>query len=180
MDRDLFLAILAMDAYNRGYGEGVTLPVILNSTQIGNATITHQSDVDSNSDEINAGFYAIAYNVSGVAGFGSTEKVISYRGTNFDPSYPTGESVFSSPIVKDAFNGWSVGAGFEDASQAELAIRFYEDVANQSVFNPISSGSPILFTGHSLGGGLAQPHIVGGLCSYQVIGLHGMSPHCCW
>lgn len=180
MNKDLFLAILAMDSYNREYGAGVNLT----GSATGNASIITRASLGISETEYAdwqaAGFYAIAYNVSGVAGFGATEKVISYRGTNFDPSYPTGESVFSSPIVKDAFNGWSVGAGFEDASQAELAIRFYEDVANQSVFNPISSGSPILLTGHSLGGGLAQPHIVGGLCSYQVIGLHGMSPHCCW
>ncbi len=77
MDRDLFLAILAMDAYHRGYGEGVNLGAItLGTTKIGNATITDQSDIDANSDERNAGFYAIAYDVSGVAGFGAAEKVI--------------------------------------------------------------------------------------------------------
>ena len=83
MNRDLFLAILAMDSYNRGYGQGIGgLPVNVGVTTIGDATIIRQSDTAPNSPGVNAGFYAIAYDVSGVAGFGTTEKVISYRGTD--------------------------------------------------------------------------------------------------
>ena len=41
MNRDLFLAILSMDSYNRGYGQGIKdLPTVLGVTKIGNATIT--------------------------------------------------------------------------------------------------------------------------------------------
>jgi hypothetical protein len=40
MNRDLFLAILSMDSYNRGYGQGLkNMPTVLGSTKIGNATI---------------------------------------------------------------------------------------------------------------------------------------------
>jgi len=83
MDRDLFLAILAMDSYNRGYGGGVSgLPV---GGSIGNATISFDSSVlkDENNVrlDIPAGFYAIAYDVSQVAGFGAADTVIAYRGT---------------------------------------------------------------------------------------------------
>jgi hypothetical protein len=36
MDQNLFLAILAMDSYNRSYGEGITgLPVVSHETKIG-------------------------------------------------------------------------------------------------------------------------------------------------
>lgn len=83
MDRDLFLAILAMDSYNRGYGQSIAdLPA---SGSIGSASILSDSAIlgstpDGRNDE-NAGFYAIAYDVSQVAGFGDVEKVISCRGT---------------------------------------------------------------------------------------------------
>jgi hypothetical protein len=79
MDRDLFLAILAMDAYNRGYEAGVGgLPT---TGSIGNALPLPDSAVlgstPSGRIDENAGFYAIAYDVSNVAGFGTAGKVIS-------------------------------------------------------------------------------------------------------
>ena len=78
MDRDLFLAILAMDSYNRGYDAGVAgLP---ETGEIGNATIRPFQDGEQNSWQ-SAGFYAVAYDVSNVAGFSSDDMVISYRGT---------------------------------------------------------------------------------------------------
>jgi hypothetical protein len=42
MNRDLFLAILSMDSYNRGYGVGVKLPGL--STHIGRAEILPDSE----------------------------------------------------------------------------------------------------------------------------------------
>lgn len=76
ISKDLFLAILSMDSYNQGYGEGLKH----GKTQIGSATFK----VDDTSDAAQAaGFYAIAHDVkaSGVEGIDSDTKVISYRGT---------------------------------------------------------------------------------------------------
>ena len=67
------LAILAMDSYNRGYGKGLGL----DQPSIGNATFLMQSSILAGSPEVTAGFYAVAYEISG-------EVVISYRGTD-DP-----------------------------------------------------------------------------------------------
>jgi len=45
MNDDLFKAILAMDAYNRGYDEGISELGGIDS-KIGNATITQESDIN--------------------------------------------------------------------------------------------------------------------------------------
>jgi hypothetical protein len=79
MNRDLFLAILAMDSYNRGYGAGIS--GLNENGDIGNATIRVFS-VDEQDGWQAAGFYAIAYDMTGVAGFTADERVISYRGTD--------------------------------------------------------------------------------------------------
>ena len=42
MNRELFLAILAMDSYNRGYGAGVNMPA--SATHIGLAEILPDSE----------------------------------------------------------------------------------------------------------------------------------------
>ena len=82
MNRDVFLSLLALDAYNRGYGQNVIVQdgdnpdgQIETNRRIGNAMIQGQSNVTTDSDERNAGFYAIAYAWNG-------ETVISFRGTN--------------------------------------------------------------------------------------------------
>ena len=60
MNRDLFLAILSMDAYNRGYEPNVLgLP---STGTIGNATIL---DIPLPTGSEEAGFYGIAYDNSG-------------------------------------------------------------------------------------------------------------------
>lgn len=69
----LMHAILAMDSYNRGYNEGIVGLGGIGS-QIGNATVLQQSNVNAGSEEFTAGFYAVAYNFGG-------QTVISYRGT---------------------------------------------------------------------------------------------------
>ena len=62
MSTDLFLSILAMDAYNRGYNPGIDVG---DSNGIGNATIVGQKA------DVNASFYAVAYDVgTGVGGGG--------------------------------------------------------------------------------------------------------------
>ena len=81
-NKDLLLAILSMDSYNRGYGQGIKdLP---DTGRLGNALIKtrESSGIDDTefADWEAAGFYAIAYDMTGVAGFGADERVISYRG----------------------------------------------------------------------------------------------------
>ncbi len=63
MNRDLFLAILSMDSYNRGYGRGVNFGPNSSAAnrneigvQLGRATILSQ---DNSEGAIKAGFYAL-------------------------------------------------------------------------------------------------------------------------
>lgn len=113
LNTDLFLSILAMDAYNRGYDAGIDLsdpnnlanPSDADGTQIGDAKVIDASSSNPNSPEVAAGFYAIAYNTP----FG---QVISYRGTD-DPS------IFALD-GSDIWHGWTFGAGF-GTSQIDLA-----------------------------------------------------------
>ena len=136
MTNDLFLAILAMDAYNRTGGVssvGLEMP----SMEIGNATVL--SGPGNVLEDTATGFYAQAYELS------DGSKVISYRGT--DDS-------------RDAWYGWRVGAGSFTAAQAAEAAQFYQQVAagstntsNLSLTNLYDAD--IALTGHSMGGGLA-------------------------
>ena len=84
ISKDLFLAILSMDSYNRGYGAGIE-GLGGEGTQIGAATLGKDAEqlLDQGSAQA-AGFYAIAYDVkaSGVEGIDSDTTVISYRGTD--------------------------------------------------------------------------------------------------
>lgn len=60
MSRELFLAILALDAYNRGYGAGIKMPA--GPTYLGLAEILPDSEqCPSVTGGEAAGFYAIAY-----------------------------------------------------------------------------------------------------------------------
>jgi hypothetical protein len=138
MNNDVFLSILAMDSYNRGYGAGVSFGENSDAagTQLGIATIQSHSSNDLTSPEVASGFYALSYSWNG-------QTVISYRGTD---SY----KIFSG--ASDLWNGWTVGAGFSESPQATLAMDFYQSVTFHSVFD---HGSTPLLTGHSLGGGLA-------------------------
>ncbi|KUO51367.1 MAG: hypothetical protein APF82_11020 [Sphingomonadales bacterium BRH_c42] len=103
MDREVFLSLLALDSYNRGYNAAVG--DLDESGSIGTATI-RPFEPDEQDGWQAAGFYAVAYEWNG-------ETVISYRGTN---------------DLLDPFTGWTIGAGFDGASQAGLAIEFYEAV----------------------------------------------------
>jgi hypothetical protein len=100
MNADLFLAILAMDSYNRGYDQGIR--VTRGGNAIGAAFLIDQSDVETNSIARQIGFYARAYNWVG-------KKVISYRGTSTSDI---------SATLDDVFSGWTIGAGYSEASQA--------------------------------------------------------------
>lgn len=113
MDRNVFLSILAMDSYNRGYNLGVS--GLAAAGRIGKAQIfTHAIAKLDPEEVVGAGFYAIAYDMTGVVGFSVGEKVISYRGTdNYNPL----------ALGNDLWNGWTLGAGFADASQGGLAAQ---------------------------------------------------------
>ena len=120
---DLFRAILAMDAYNRGYNAGLTNLSDTVGTQIGNAFVLARSDSTPGSDPVNAGFYAIAYDVGAVSGFSAGEELVSYRGT--DGLFGTGAP--NIPSGSDLMNGYGVGAGSPFGAQAALAVEFYKN-----------------------------------------------------
>jgi hypothetical protein len=106
ISKDLMLAILAMDSYNRGYDAGLsngTSGAGSNDRQglggtgssIGTAEVIREADIDAGTPGVEAGFYALAYDTD----FGT---VVSYRGTDFNGL---------SEIDPDVTHGWSVGAG---------------------------------------------------------------------
>ncbi len=86
---DLFRAILAMDAYNRGYTPGIA-GLGGQGTQIGNATISLQSNTP---EQAAASFSATAYTWN-------NHQIISYRGTDV-----------SSRCARDRFLKRVVGPG---------------------------------------------------------------------
>ncbi|MCU7846963.1 MAG: type I secretion C-terminal target domain-containing protein [Candidatus Thiodiazotropha sp. (ex Lucinoma kastoroae)] len=147
VDSKLFNAILSMDAYNRGYQAGIQFEVngqgLSTGQQIGNVTIANESDIASGSEERDAGFYAVEYQV---AGLGS---VISYRGT--DQALGSIPFFFEAPSGSDIWNGWGTAIGSTSANQSGMAFEFFNSV--------IGSTDPrlanVITTGHSLGGGLA-------------------------
>ena len=146
MDQVLLLSLLSMDSYNQRYG--FNLNDVNNKNGIGNIRIGADSVAVLGQKSQETGFYAIEYQVDG-------KSIIAYRGTNPEFSTNTVGQFLASPLVKDIWDGWTLGAGFTAATQGAQAIRFYEAVAQRSVYNPVGNGTQILLTGHSLGGGLA-------------------------
>ncbi len=146
ISKDLFLAILGLDSYNRGYNSGIELNDGEGAGEIGAsigaATVINESDVLPGSAAFEAGFYAVAYDTP----YGT---VISYRGTdnlfNWTP--------WSDAPGSDIWNSYSQGGGDSNTNAARLAVEFYQAVTDTTDTDP-SSGSAIL-TGHSMGGGLA-------------------------
>ena len=73
ISKDLFLALLSMDAYNRGYGQGIEgLPNAIGSL-VGDASII-QDDISAEAKA--AGFYAVAYKTTKDIGTKETGGVI--------------------------------------------------------------------------------------------------------
>ena len=103
ISKDLLLSILAMDAYNQGYGKGYDH----GKSKIGSATVGLQSDISTDGDAYGAGFYAVSYKLG-------NETIISYRGTNEDS---TESSEFFINALKDVWNGWAIGAGVTDGQR---------------------------------------------------------------
>lgn len=151
---ELFKAILAMDAYNRGYDASIEL----NGTQVGNAAITTDSvllgTTEVNGETIDRhetiGFYALAYDYNG-------ETVISYRGTDYPTTEPKEVVIEGVRVPVDIFYGWTLGSGYSDSPQGKMAVEFYHEVLkadNGGVAIDPRMGN-VSLTGHSLGGGLA-------------------------
>lgn len=160
ISKELYLAILSMDSYNRGYGSGIGDGVNVDATgrdldglgesgQIGSATVLNPLSVGVSETQYDAwqtaGFYAVAYDTP----WGT---VISYRGTD-NPGLSEDPLQGGSDII----NGWIAGAG-EATSQTQLAIEFYKSAfglgdADDAIYAAGLQGG--IVTGHSLGGGLA-------------------------
>ena len=120
--QDLWLAIFSLDSYQRGYGQQV-FTAARSKKYLGNARIL---DIEIPSDSVDTGFYAIAYDVSGVSGIGASDTVIAYRGTDYDETD-------GNNFARDIWTGWLIGAGAIGgpagaASQAGQTIEFYESV----------------------------------------------------
>ncbi|MEZ5697137.1 MAG: hypothetical protein R3E18_12110 [Sphingomonadaceae bacterium] len=179
MNRELFLAILAMDSYNRGYARRLRIgesgpdgPSDDLGQFLGGAQIVRQSGTTSDRPEYQSGFYAIAYEWNG-------ETIISYRGTD-DPAADTNsgyglgagypglnlsqlflgglfDHIYGDTfggLVTDAFVGLGVAA---EETQSNLALEFYSAVTGAPVTDIMSTDVPddVVVVGHSLGGGLA-------------------------
>lgn len=129
MNKDLMMAILAMDAYNRGYDPGIEGLSDNTGTQIGNATIVSHSDNSATGEAVAESFYAVSYNYGG-------ETIISYRGTDD----------FAD------LDDWFGGAGVL-TDQARLAAEFYRSISGGSIYS-----ANITLTRHSLGGGKVTVH----------------------
>jgi hypothetical protein len=124
MNRDVFLSILALDAYNRGYDAGLAGSNAVPAA-IGNAIV---DDDKGDAAAIAESFYAVAYEMSG-------EIIISYRGT--DRAF----SLFS-PFSPADLDDWGGGFGGE-TGQAMLAAAFYRNVTEDNVY-----GTQVTLTGH--------------------------------
>ena len=155
ISKELFLAILSLDSYSRGYGSAVDDGTAtddslgVSNVSIGNASVQKNAETELESGVAkNAGFYAISYTIgSGVEGIDAGTTVISYRGTDNFGKYYDGDRG-----ANDILNGWLGGAG-QTTSQTSLALDFYKSVTGKSVFEGAAANT--IVTGHSLGGGLA-------------------------
>ncbi|HQU29583.1 MAG TPA: hypothetical protein PKZ24_10480 [Nitrospirales bacterium] len=120
---ELMYAILAMDAYNRGYNPGIGELSDDIGTQIGTATISNRSSSDPNGPAFASGFYAVAYEWNG-------ETIISYRGTDskgelLGTDYPLAfnddfdeAQIFPSRRISDAETSSDGKYGFEKKAES--------------------------------------------------------------
>lgn len=116
MSQELFLAILSMDSYNRGYNAGISDGQnVIDGTDtdglgrtgslIGNAVVLQDAqDVEVVAQA--AGFYAIAYEIKddSIEGLANGQKVISYRSTE-NPGSWSNLNPWSITPGGDAWNG---------------------------------------------------------------------------
>ena len=124
MNRDVFIAVLAMDSYNRGYNAGIDFGQGSDSVgkEIGLSFISSHSSDATDSNEVNGGFYALSYTVNGVDNIADGQTVISFRGTDSIQ----GDKTQGSDLV----NGWSSFTGLGSSSQFALARAFNQSVTH--------------------------------------------------
>ncbi len=134
MNSDQILALLAMDAYNQGFGAGVDGV----GTKIGGASVVPNDELPLSAELQNAlnasGFNATTYSVAGTNTDLDGTIVISYRG---------------SDDLNDAANDAQFTSGVGVPSQAALAAKYYQAIKSKY------PDKTIVLTGHSLGGALA-------------------------
>lgn len=113
VSNELMLAILAMDAYNRGYDAGV----VVGGNQLGTALLGRGTNEQEEPEAVTASFFAQAYTLA------DGRTVISYRGTDrgFWAPEPNG----------DIRNGYVLAAGLPDATQALAAAEFSAQYPSQ-------------------------------------------------
>ena len=132
MTKDIYLAVLAMDSYHHGAGQGIRV----NQTKIGYADIETNSDLvfsGFSSDPAVDGFFALEYKMDSEAPDGlQGETVISFRGTDFTPS---------TDIINDALKGWLVGGGDLCAPQFQLSTEFIEHASKDADGNIDGDGA---------------------------------------
>jgi hypothetical protein len=116
MKRDLFLALVSMDSYNRSYGQHLTDLADTEGVSFGNSIIKKTSLEALGLSSASSGFYAIAYTAgAGIEGIAAGQTIISYRGTN--PDGPFGSNLFD-----DAVKGYGIATGFANGPQARQTI----------------------------------------------------------
>jgi hypothetical protein len=164
----LMLALLSLDAYNRGSfselkwsnAEDGETPGKDAPTKIGGATLIATRDRETFDSEkprqtldldiagaaIRNGFYAAAYQLG-------DRKVIAIRGTdNFDDDFPNGYTIAAG--YPGQINGpvkWAAeqyGYVFNQTPQSYDAIRFYQQIVGSADLK----SNNVDVTGHSMGG----------------------------
>jgi hypothetical protein len=112
ISNELMRAILAMDAYNRGYKPGIEFPSTgPASTQLGNAMLVENPNQTGWEA---ASFFAQAYTLGG-------KTIISYRGT---------DSLFGSFFGPNGdLRSYPLALGNYNVEQARLAAQFYLGIA---------------------------------------------------
>ena len=118
--KDLLVAILAMDSYNREYGEGIS-GLGGAGSKIGSATLNALPDGTDLIAWKSIGFYADSYKLDD----GTT--VISYRGTDTSIDY---------------YYGWLVGAGLygKDPVTGQLQASYRQRYASGSHASVLQRG----------------------------------------
>jgi len=127
ISKDLLLAILSLDAYNRGYGAGIKGLSDKAGTKVGPASILNFRLPEGAKS---AGFYAVAYNTP----YGT---VISYRGTDKNSF-----SFWKDEPGSDLWNGYGTGAWRAIPAVRSASRQFQQPFAQtrQSLANVLFRG----------------------------------------